>query len=242
MRRDVAMPSAPARSRFSRIAASDSPNGDWREPAREREQHEQHGEAVERGVALAGEADREEAEHRPDREVEPVGAAGQPAVAVGEFAEHQRHAHRHHQPREIGAAQQQRRGRRGRARRRRPRRRRGRASGSVIAGVREDRRGVGADAEKRRLSERDDAGEAEDEIERQREQARDRISLISAARDGKARIAASDGEPERDLAPAPALAPAEMASIRRVECGAHRPSPRRTGPAGAGSASTTMTA
>ncbi len=80
------------------------------QPARQREQDEQDDEAVERGVALAGEADREQAEHRAHREVEPVRAAGQPAVAVGEFAEQQRHAERHHQPGQIGAAQQQRRG------------------------------------------------------------------------------------------------------------------------------------
>ena len=80
------------------------------QPARDGEQHEQDDEAVERRVALAGEIDREQPQNLADREVEAVRAAGQPAVAVGEFAEQQRHAERHHEPRQVGAAQEKRRG------------------------------------------------------------------------------------------------------------------------------------
>ncbi len=111
MRRLVAMPSAPARRRFSRIAASASPNGDCAQPARHGEQEEQHGETVERRVALAGEADRKQAEHRPIEKLSPSAPPVSQRVAVGELAEHQRDAERHHQPGQVGAAQQQRRGR-----------------------------------------------------------------------------------------------------------------------------------
>ena len=85
------------------------PEGRMRKPARDRKQDEENGEAVERRVALPGEADREQSEHRRHREVEAVRAAGEPAVAVGEFSQHERNAQRHHQPRQVAAAKQERR-------------------------------------------------------------------------------------------------------------------------------------
>ncbi len=115
------------------------------------------GEAVERRVALSGEADREQSEHRGHRKIEPVRAASQPAVAVGEFPEHERDAKRHHEPSEVAASKQQRRGdeahesgndgAEGKSERR---------VGETLA--RENGSGVSAKAEKRRVSERDDSG------------------------------------------------------------------------------------
>ena len=107
-----------------------------------------------------------------DAEVEPIGATGQPGVLVGELAEHQRHAHRHHQPSQIGAAQQQRRGREANKRGREDCRDEAQ-DWIVVACIGENGGRVGADAEERRLAQRDDAGQSENEIERQREQSRD---------------------------------------------------------------------
>ena len=147
---------------------------EWRlgEATGDRKQDEEDRKAVERRVALPGEADRKEAENGRDREVEPVRAAGEPAVAVGELSEHQRDAERHHEPGQVGAAQEE--GRGGEADDRgdggaedKPERR----VGEALAG--QNRRRIGAEAEKRRMPERDDSGQSQDEIERQGEQAGD---------------------------------------------------------------------
>ena len=219
--------------------------GRLREAARDRKQDEEDGEAVERRVALSGKVDREQAEQRRDREVEAVGAAGDPARAVGEFSKHERDAERHHEPRQVGAAQQERRGdetddRGDDGAEGEPERR----IGETLA--RQNRRRIGAKAEKRRMPERDDAGQAENEIERQGEQAGDEnlVDDRRARRHGEDR--GQDRKPEDDFGPAPARAPIEVrreAARRRRRIGrAHRPSPRANSPCGRTISVTTITA
>ena len=89
--------------------------------------------------------------------------------------------------------------------------------------------------------------EAEDEIERQGEQARDQNLVDQRRAGGKTKIAREDDEPERDLgASASAARRLKCASIRRVVArsrrGAHRPSPRANRPCGRTISVTTMTA
>ena len=136
-----------------------------RKAARDRKQNEQDREAVERRIALPGEADREQSEHRRHREIEPVRAAGEPAVAVGELPEHERDAERHHEPRQVAASEQERRSDEadegGDARAKgEPEERVGEALAC------ENGRGVSAEAKERRVSERDDSGQSENEVER----------------------------------------------------------------------------
>ena len=123
-----------------------------REAARDHKQNEQDGEAVERRIALPGEVNREQSEDRRDREIEPVRAAGEPAVAVGEFPQHERDAQCHHEPRQVGASKQEWRG--GEADNCSDRGAEGEFEhrvGETLA--REDGCGVGAEAKERRVSE-----------------------------------------------------------------------------------------
>ena len=148
------------------------PEGRAREAAGDRKQDEEDGEAVERRIALPGEADREQSEHRRHREIEAIRAAGEPAVAVGEFSQHERDAESHHQPRQVAASQQKWRcdeadeGGDGGAEDQPEHR-----VGEPLAC--QNGRGIGAEAKERRVSERDDSGQSENEVERQGEQTGD---------------------------------------------------------------------
>lgn len=109
--------------------------------------------------------------------MQPVGAAGQPGHAVGEFAEDQRDAERDHQAREIGAAQHEE--TRDVADDGADQRRGEEAEGRIAeeacprAGLGEQARDIGAQSEKGAVAERDDAGVAQHDIEGQGEESPD---------------------------------------------------------------------
>ena len=179
------------------------------DPPRQRERREQHRQTVERGVALAGEADRKQMEYRREFEVQSVGAAGRPGIAIGEFAEHQADAERHHQARQIGAAQHERRGREAEeasheAGENEPDER------IADATARQNRRAIGADSEKRGMAERENAGIAEDQIERHREQAGDQDFIDQQRARGQREDQQDEQDPEGDLSIAPARAARQM--------------------------------
>ena len=209
MRRLVSTPSAPGAQAVFADRGQRQPERRVRKPARDRKQNEEDGETVERRVALPGEADREQSEHGRHREVETVRAAGDPAVAVGQFSQHQRNAQRHHQSRQVGAAKQERRadetdegGDRG-------------ANGEPKRGLgeplaRENGRGVSAETKERRVAERDDSGQPENEIERQSEQAGDERFVDDRRARRQSEDQGQNREPEHDFRPPPARAPLQM--------------------------------
>ena len=109
----------------------------------------------------------------PAPALQAVDAAGVLGELVRGLEQHQRHAHRHHQAREVRAAQHEE--ARHVARERGDGDRHGEPQQRVAEAVLgEQPRGVRADAEERRVAERDDAGVAQDEVEREREQRQDR--------------------------------------------------------------------
>ena len=210
--------------------------------ARHHEADEQHDQAIDVAI-VAVEIEAEAAEDRLDIDaLQTVGAAGDVGIAVGDFAEHQRHAERHHQPRQIGAAQHQKAGDEAERRGDQPRRHQ-RDHRLVDEAVFGDQAGeIAGKAEERRLAERDDAGIAEDEIERQREQRQDRGVLEDQM---LAREQPDRGEgknPERDLERRPAGAALQISrdliggrgiGHLTVHMTVTSPSRGRTGPAAA---------
>ena len=154
---------------------------------------------------MAEHIETEHPEHRLDGDaLQPVGAAGEPTESVRQLAQHERHPERHHQPRQVGAAQHQEAGDE-------TERHRGetgdeqcqhRLVDDFVLG--KQRGGVGAEAEKGGMPQRDDAGIAEDQIEREREQAEpgdlgeDEMTLRQQVDRGKR------GKPEHDLERMPA--------------------------------------
>ena len=92
-------------------------------------------------------------------------------------SQQQRDAERHHQPRQIDAADHQKARDEAEHRRGEPRhdQREHRLGDDAMHG--QQARAIGADAEERGVAERDDAGIAEDQIEREREQAEPAISV-----------------------------------------------------------------
>ena len=215
-----------------------------RNAARDREQNEQDREAVERRIALPGEADREQSEHRRDREIEPIRAASQPAVAIGEFPKHERNAKRHHEPRQVAASNQERRsdeaeeGSDARAKREPEE-----GFGEAVAC--ENGRRVGAKAKERRVPKRNDSGQSENKVERQSKQAGDERFVD----DRRARRQSEDHgqhpKPEDKFRPPPTRAPIQMRgkAVHRRGCGgeAHRASPRANSPCGRTMRVTTIT-
>ena len=144
------------------------------------------------------------------------------AVAVGDFAEHQRDAERHHQPGQIRAAQHQEAGDEA-ERRRNHAGTHQRDDRLVDDAVFRDQPGeISGDAEKRRLAQRDDAGIAEDEIERQREQSQDRGIFEDQILVGKQPDAGKGEDPERDLERRPAAAAPEIAATSSASTGRRR--------------------
>jgi hypothetical protein len=105
--------------------------------------------------------------------------------------------------------------------------------------ARENRRAIGADAEKGRVTQRNDSGIAEDEIERHREQAGDEDFIDQQRARGDDKDQRGDERPERDLARAPTRAARQMClNARRL---AH-PGPRANRPCGRISKVATITA
>ncbi len=132
-----------------------------------------------------------------------VEAAGEPARAVGRLLQQQADAERDHDQREVAKPRddeareiaEQAGGKAG-----------DQQSGQRLAPApdREQAGGIGADAEIGGVAERDDAGKAEDEIERQREQRGDRDLARQHQIVRRQHERQQRGEPESDLAPAPA--------------------------------------
>ena len=98
---------ARARSGLSRIERSDRPNGETTMRRATHEQHERDHEAV--GVGdRAEDIEFEQAEERVHGDaLQTIGAAGQPGRRFAISPENERHAERHHQPRQIGAPEHQ---------------------------------------------------------------------------------------------------------------------------------------
>ena len=165
---------------------------------------EQHDQAIDVAV-VAVQIEAEQAEDRRNVDaLQAVGAAGEVRIAVGEFAQHQRDAERHHQPRQIRAAQHQKAG--DKAERRRDeagaKQRNDRLVDDAVFG---DQAGkISGQAEKRRLTKRNDAGVAKDEIERQREQRQDRRILHDQIFAGKQPDGRESENPECDFQRRPA--------------------------------------
>ena len=101
------MPIAEARSGLPLTDAQRQAERRIHDAPRDQEQDEQHDQAIDvAGVAEHIEA--EQAEHRLDRDaLQAVGAAGELPSWLASLAQHQRDAERHHQPRQVGAAQHQ---------------------------------------------------------------------------------------------------------------------------------------
>ena len=198
------MPIAAARSGLLRIARSDRPNGECTIRRASRNSRNSTASAVEE-AGLAEHVEGEQAEDRLHLDaLQPVGAAGDVGKALGQRFQQQRDAERHHQPGQVDAADHQEAGEKAEHR--------GGEAGhdqrqhrlGDDAVQRQQPGGIGADAEERRVAERDDAGIAEDQIERQREQRQPHdIGHDQIAR-GKQEGAGQRENPERDLAPVPA--------------------------------------
>ena len=85
---------------------------------------------------------------------------------------------------------------------------------------RQQARAIGADAEKSRMTQRDDAGIAEDQIERQRKQRQPHDVGHDQETRGKQERASQCETPERDLAPVPVgMGPRDASDFGR--CAAH---------------------
>ena len=159
---------------------------------------------------------------------------------VGDLAEHQRDAERHHQPGQVGAAQDEE--ARDEAEERRGDRRRDASptSGSPITVLRQEPGHVGAEPEEGGVAERHDAGIAEDEVEGEREETDDRDLVEDEMALGQEEQGRGGHEPEDDLAQAPAPPAAQgrpdsFGSGRLHRMVSYRVSaPGRKGPAGEG--------
>src|SRR5262249_24369314 len=137
---------------------------------RQQEQYEQNGQAI--GVGnVAENIELEHTENGTDDDtLKAVGAAGDVRYLVGDLAHDERHAERHHQPREVGSAQNEkarRKSEHGRANAGLNKREHRRVDDTVLG---QQRGQIGTQTEEGRVSQRYDAGIAENEIEREREQ------------------------------------------------------------------------
>ena len=143
--------------------------GRTHQPAQRHEQQQRDRQRIpgrRAAIEIEGEATGQRA-HR--HALQAVGAAGHAGQGVGEFEQQRGGAQRHHQARQVAAAQHARAGEGAAAgRQRRRQRQAGQRVGRQVLGAQSRR--VGADAEERRVAQRHDAGIPEDEIEREREQ------------------------------------------------------------------------
>ena len=166
------MPTAALRSGLPLIALQRQPERRIDDAPRQHEQHEQHDEAVDVG-RVAEHVEPVEAEDRRDGDaLQAVGAAGDVAVAVGESRSStsatpsvtiSRVRSEPRSTRKLVAKPS--------TAAARPAASSASVGSLMISYLREQARRIGADAEEGRVAERDDAGIAEDEIEREREQA-----------------------------------------------------------------------
>ena len=187
---------------------------------RQPEQREQHGQAVAIG-GLAVHVETEQAQHRREADalqaVQPAGDVGQ---LVRRFVEHQRHTQRHHQPRQVGAAQHQktadqaqRAGHRGCQQQAQQR--------VADAMHRQQACRIGTGAKERCVAQRDQTGVAQDQVQRQRKQRGDRYLRQQRQIVGKHKIGQQRQQPEAIFRHAPARGAAHGTGIesRGSRCG-----------------------
>ena len=182
------------------------------DPPRDQEHHEQHDQAVDE-AGLAEHVEAEEPEHwLHDDALQAVEATGDVGEAVGKFAEQQRDAEGHHQPREVRAAHDQERGDEADEHRRQASDQQGQHRFIHIVMQREQAGRIGADTEECGVPERDDAGVTQDQVEREHEQRQpgdlgeDQVA-VRKQQDRRQRH-----RPEQHLAPAPARQVVEVCS------------------------------
>ena len=172
--------------------------------ARQQEQKKQHRERVEE----TGPAEHVEGEASEDRlhldSLQAVGAAGDIRKAFRQRFQQQRDAERHHQPRQIDAADHQETGEE--AERHRDKaghdQREHRLGDDAVQ--RQQAGSIGADAEERGVPERDDAGVTQDQVKRQCEQRQPHDVGHDEIARWKDERAGQHNNPERGLAPVPA--------------------------------------
>ncbi len=183
---------------------------------------------------MAEHVEAEEPEQRLHLDaLQAVRAAGEPGVAVGELAQHEGDAERDHDAGEIGAAQDEEAGREpeqhgGGTRREQSRERLG--DDGVLG---EEPRRVGAEAEEGGVPQRDDAGIAQDQIEREGEKAEDGDLGQDEVLAGQQVDGGERGEPEDHLERMPARTPGEPgADLGGERPLAHLALPRANRPCG----------
>ena len=176
--------------------------------SRDDEEDEEHRERIEIGVFRVHEVEFDETENLAGQDaLQTVRAAGEPGHAVGEFGEDERDAERHHEAREIGAAQHKEAGEiadeaaDGGCDQK--------AEGGIAvearaaAGFGEQARDIGAQPEEGAMAERDDAGVAEHDVEREREEREDR-DFVEQRRAARKHEGEREGrDPQREFRPAP---------------------------------------
>ena len=174
-----------------------------------------------------------------DDALEAVGAAGELRDLVGDLAHDERDAERHHQPREIGAAQDQKAGgeaEHGGAQAGHQERKHRLGHDAVLG---QERAGIGAQTEERGMTQRYDPGIAENEVEREREQGEPGDLGEDQVPPGQQEHARHRRQPEDVFERAPARARREMVGYlvldrrRHAALGATCRSRGRTGPADA---------
>ena len=167
----------------------------------------------------ADDVELEQPEHLPHRHAaQAVDAAGDERRLVGGFEQQQRDAERHHQPRKVLAAHDEKAGQPADQRRHRARDQQAAERFAPTKHGEQSRR-VRADAEVRRMAERNDAGVTEDQVERHREQADDHDLAAKHEVTGKRKKRRDQDQPEHDLARAPALDGQPMRMRRRNAAG-----------------------
>ena len=185
-------------------AAQREPERRAHDAARNHEHQEQHAEAVKiRGAAAKIErVQAEELSHRHAGQA--VRAAGDRRELVRRLEQHETDAKRHHQAREVGAAHDKKAGcesedRGGQTSEQESADRLAPAMDGEQSG------GIGANPEERRMPERNDAGVAQDQIKRNREQSRDQDLAAEHAVIRKDEERRKRQQPEDDLDFTPAV-------------------------------------
>ena len=160
----------------------------------------------------------EPAEDRIDRHgIEAVIAAGPFLAEIGGLLQQQHEAQRQHQQRQAGGAQQYQSRRQTENRRDHGRDQQAAQRLGPYAVMRQHPDRIGSDPEKRRMAERDDAGIAQHQIERQREQHHHQ-HLVAEAEMARKHIKEADRENPRNRFP-----PAQPVSMREAQRGGRTP-------------------